>query len=78
MHDHGIPSARLVQRAILCLVLDAHPNALSIPHVAREIDAGDAAEVAIRDLVGHGVLECSGIAVKAAPAIVYFESLELP
>lgn len=68
----------VVQRAVLCLVLDAHPNALTIPHIAREIDAGDAAERAIRDLVGHGVLECTGITVKAVSAIVYFENLELP
>lgn len=78
MHDHGTPSARLVQRAVLCLVLDAHPESLTIPHIASEIAAGDAAERAIRDLVGHGILECTGITVKVVPAIVYFEQLELP
>jgi hypothetical protein len=68
----------MVQRAILCLALDAYPESLTIPHLAQEIDRGDATERAIRDLVGLGLLECAGISVKPTQAIVYFESLEMP
>ncbi len=65
------------QRAVLSLVLDAHPAALTIPDLAREVDAGDAVESAVRDLVGVGLLECSGITVRPTVAAVHFDSLEL-
>jgi len=65
------------QRAVLALVLDAHPNSLAIPDLAREIDAGYAVERAVRDLVGVGLLECSGITVRPSAAAVHFDSLEL-
>ncbi|MGH2975794.1 MAG: hypothetical protein ACRDLL_13125 [Solirubrobacterales bacterium] len=68
----------MAQRAVLCLTLDAYPESLTIPHLAREIDRGDATERAIVVLVGLGLLECSGIAVRPTRAIVYFEQLELP
>lgn len=66
------------QRAILALVLDAHPKSLTIPDLAREIDAGDAVEVAIRDLVGVGLLECGGLTIKPTAAALHFDRLELP
>lgn len=66
------------QRAVLALVLDAHPKSLTIPDLAREIDAGDAVEVAIRELVGVGLLECGGISVRPTAAAVHFDRLELP
>lgn len=66
------------QRAVLSLVLNAHPVALTIPDLAREIDAGDAVEVAVRDLVGVGLLECSGITVQPSAAALHFDGLELP
>ncbi len=65
------------QRAVLSLALDAHPKSLTIPDLAREIDAGDAVESAVRDLVGIGLLECSGITVRPTVAAVHFDSLEL-
>jgi hypothetical protein len=77
MHDHGIPSGVAAQRAILSLALAAHPTPLKIPNLAREIDTGDAAEHATRDLVGVGLLECSGITVPLTAAAVHFDSLEL-
>jgi hypothetical protein len=76
MHDQGTPSA--VQRAVLSLVLEAHPKSLTIPDLAREIDQGDAVERACRDLVGVGLLECSGVSVKPTAAAVHFDRLELP
>jgi hypothetical protein len=66
------------QRAVLALVLDAHPTRLTIPALAREIDAGDAVEVAVRDLVGIGILECGGITIRPSAAALRFERLELP
>ncbi len=77
MCHHGTPSGVAVQRAVLSLVLDAHPTHLTIPDLARQIDAGDAAEVAVRELVGVGLLECSGITVRPSAAAIYFDSLEL-
>jgi hypothetical protein len=77
MHDHGIPSGAATQRAVLSLALSAHPTALTIPGLAREIDAGDAVEQAVRDLVGVGLLECGGISVKPTAAALHFDSLEL-
>jgi hypothetical protein len=78
MHDQGTPSKGAVQRAVLSLVLDAHPNPVTIPDLAREIDAGDAVEPAVRDLVGVGLLECSGITVRPTAAALRFECLDLP
>jgi hypothetical protein len=78
MHDHGTPSSTGVQRAVLSLVLDAHPDPLTIPAIASEIDQGDAGERAIRELVGVGLLECSGITVRPTAAAVHFDSLDLP
>lgn len=78
MQDHGTPSGVAVQRAVLSLVLDAHPNPVTIPALAREIDAGSSAEVAVRELVSIGLLECSGITVRPTAAALHFDFLELP
>jgi len=61
-----------VQRAVVGLVLDAHPKSLTIPELANEIDG---AEEAIRELVGVGLLEHS---IRASAAALRFERLELP
>jgi hypothetical protein len=65
------------QRAVLSLALDAHPKPLTIPDLAREIDVGDAVEVAIRELVGAGLLECGGISVRPTTAALHFDGLDL-
>jgi len=70
--------AQPTQRAVLALVLDAHPNPVTIPDLAREIDAGDSVEPAIRELVGVGLLECGGITVRPTAAALRFECLDLP
>jgi hypothetical protein len=77
MHDQGTPSGVAVQRAVLSLVLSTHPTPLTIPSLAREIGAGDAVEIAVRDLAGAGLLECSGIGVKPTAAAIHFDSLGL-
>jgi hypothetical protein len=78
MHDHGTPSATGVQRAVLSLVLDAHPDPLTIPALATEIDQGDAVERAVRDLVGVGLLDCAGITIRPSAAALHFYRLDLP
>jgi hypothetical protein len=78
MHDHGTPSGVATQRAVLGLVLDAHPKSLTIPDLAAEIDQGDAVERAVRDLVGVGLLDCEGVTIRPSAAALHFERLELP
>ena len=67
-----------VQRAVLALILEAHPKRLTIPHLTHEIDQGDSVERAVRDLVGIGLLECGGVSVWATDAALQHERLELP
>jgi hypothetical protein len=66
-----------VERAVLGLVLDAHPESLTIPEIARQI-GGDAVESAVRDLVGVGLLDCEGVLIRPTAAALHFERLELP
>ncbi len=55
-----------VERVVLAFLLDEHPTQLTIPEVARALNAGvdfaagDAVERAIRDLDGAGLLHCEG------------------
>jgi hypothetical protein len=77
MHDHGTPSGVAAQRAVLSLVLDAHPKSLTIPGLAREL-GGLAVENAVAALVGVGLLNREGDAVSPTAAALHFERLELP
>lgn len=65
------------QRAVVGLVLDAHPKSLTIPELASEV-GGEAVERAVRDLVAVGLLERRGDAVSASAALVHLDGLELP
>lgn len=65
-----------IQRAVLSLVLDAHPKSLTTPELVREIDRGDAVERAVCDLVGVGLLECPNAPIRPTPAAVRFDALE--
>ncbi|HVY76940.1 MAG TPA: hypothetical protein VG898_00350 [Solirubrobacterales bacterium] len=79
MQEKAIPRPeRGVQRAVLALALDAHPKALTIPDLAKEIDKGDEAERAARDLVAIGLLEAHGLSVVPTAAALRFVELELP
>ncbi len=64
-----------VQRAVLSLVLAAHPESLTIPELAAEIDEGDTAERAVVALVGVGLLDCGGISVQPSAAAIRFDQL---
>jgi predicted transcriptional regulator len=66
-----------VQRAVVGLVLDAHPKSLTIPELAREV-GGEAVERAVRDLVAVGLLERRDDAVSASAALIHLDGLELP
>jgi hypothetical protein len=79
MHGKANPRPeRGVQRAVLALALDAHPKALTIPDLAKEIDKGDRTEQAARDLVAIGLLEAPGLSVVPTAAALRFAELELP
>lgn len=71
---------RMVERAVLALVLSMHPSRLTILELARELSRGphdDAVERAIRNLVGAGLLECDGPYAAASQSALYLEGLGL-
>jgi hypothetical protein len=76
MHGNRSDDAR-TQRAVLSLVLAEHPAQLTIFELAREVsrDESDAAERAIRDLVGVGLLRCEGASVLPTRAALHFDRL---
>ena len=78
MHDHGTPSSAGVQRAVISLVLDAHPKSLTIPELARELGTQDAVESAVAALISVGLLTREGDSISPSAAALRFDSLELP
>lgn len=81
MHSKASPGSQrediAIQRAVLGLALAEHPKCLTLPGLAAEIDQGDAAERAVRELVGVGLLDCRGVSVRPSAAALHFERLEL-
>jgi len=73
MHDQGTDDA--TQRAVLSLVLDQHPTLLAAEEVEREIGTGDAAERALRDLSGAGLIRWDGKTVFPTRAALHFDRL---
>ena len=74
---------RKLQRAVLALVLDRHPDQLTVVELGREITNGDnerdeaeAFARAVRDLVVAELLECRGAHVVPTSAALYFDALE--
>jgi predicted transcriptional regulator len=78
MHDHGTPSGAAAQRAVLSLVLDAHPKPLTTPDLARDLGTQEAVERAVAELVSVGLLTRKGDAVSLTAAARHFDQLELP
>lgn len=74
MQDHRTDDSA-TQRAVLSLVLDQHPTLLASDEVEREIGAGDAAERALRDLTGAGLLRREGLTVFPTRAALHFDYL---
>lgn len=77
MHDHGTPSGEAAQRAVLSLVLDAHPKFLTISDLARELGDQDV-ESAVSALVSVGLLEREGDSISPSAAALHFYRLDLP
>jgi hypothetical protein len=70
------------QRVVLTHVLALHPTNLAVPALVRELTAGsedfaegDAAERAIRDLTGIGLLDCRDGVVAPTRAALHFDRL---
>lgn len=78
MHDHGTPSGEAAQRAVLSLVLDAHPKSLTIHDLTRELGDQDAIEQAVAALIGVGLLDREGETISPSAAALHFERLDLP
>ena len=73
---HGNRNAdACAQRAVLSLVLHEHPTLLASDEIEREIGSGDAAERAMRDLTGVGLLRQEGASVLPTRAALHFDRL---
>jgi len=73
------------ENAVLAVILEEHPAQLTITEVSLVLNAGpnapesgDAAERAVRELVGAGLLHCRGAFVLPTRAALYFNRLERP
>lgn len=84
--DPDSPAAedRVVESAVLALVLEEHPTNLTIPELSLAInrdrddfDEEDAVERAVRELVGAGLLHLvAGLLIPSRPAL-YLSRLEI-
>lgn len=73
------PADRIpLQRAVMALALEIYPHWRTIPELAREIGSRGALTRAVLDLIGRGVLESHGSAVRPTKAVAFLERLELP
>ena len=73
------PADRLpLQRAVMALTLEVYPHWRTIPELAREIGPSGALTRAVLELIGIGLLENHGSAVRPTKPIAHFERLELP
>jgi hypothetical protein len=84
--DTARPAAQdaKAERTVLAFLLSEYPNQLTIAEVAWALNASpakfesdDAAERAVRELVGAGLLRCEGGYVVPTRAAVYFARLEI-
>jgi hypothetical protein len=66
------------QEAVLDVVLDQHPTALTEAEILRDFASGEADNVerAIRDLVAGGLLRREGESVLPTRAALHFHSLQ--
>lgn len=76
MHDHRTPSATAVQRAVLGVALDAHPDPVAISEIAVEIGQR-AVGRAIEKLCEVNLLDRDGNSLMASTAAVHFDRLGL-
>jgi hypothetical protein len=71
---HRIPH----QRAVMALTLEVYPLWRTIPELAREIGPSGALTRAVIELIGLGLLESHGSAVRPTKAVAHMERLRLP
>lgn len=62
----------------MALAVEVYPHWRTIPELAREIGPSGALTRAVLELIGMGLLENHGSAVRPTKQIAHFERLELP
>lgn len=73
------PGERIhLQRAIMALALEVYPHWRTIPELAREIGHRGVLTRAVLDLIGLGLLESHGSAVRPTKPVAHLERLKLP
>jgi hypothetical protein len=73
------PADRIsLQRPVMALALEVYPHWRTIPELAREIGPSGALTRAVIELIGLGLLENHGSAVRPTKQIATFERLRLP
>jgi hypothetical protein len=73
------PADRIpLQRAVMALALEAYPHWRTIPELAREIGGSGALTRAVLELIGAGLLENHGSAVRPTRPIAHLERLRMP
>ena len=81
--DTPAEADRKTERVVLAFLLEEHPSQLTILELSRALnvrpggfESDDAVERAVRELVGAGLLRCSGGYVLPTRAALYFARLE--
>jgi hypothetical protein len=73
------PADRIpLERAVMALTLEIYPLWRTIPELAREIGGSGALTRAVLELIGAGLLENHGSAVRPTRPIAHLERLRLP
>jgi hypothetical protein len=73
------PADRIpLERAVMALTLEVYPHWRTIPELAREIGSTGALTRAVLELIGLGLLENHGSAVRPTKPIAHLERLKLP
>jgi predicted transcriptional regulator with HTH domain len=73
------PADRIpLQRAVMALALEVYPHWRTIPELAREVGSYGALTRAVLELIGMGLLESHGSAVRPTKPVAHLERLRLP
>jgi hypothetical protein len=73
------PADRIpLQRVITGLAIEVYPHWRTIPELAREVGPSGALTRAVLELIGLGLLENHGSAVRPTKPIAHLDRLELP
>lgn len=73
------PADRIpLQRPVMALTMEIYPQWRTIPELAREIGPSGALTRAVIELIGLGLLENHGSAVRPTKPIAHLQRLDLP